>query len=370
MATVVFLAACSGNHTDEETEPEVTIPDSSAYFDSAYTDLRFSIDTFFLNRMEATTFNGNILFAERGRVILRNYYGYATYNPKDTLTIDNSFQIASASKPITAIALLMLVEEDKVDLGSNVKTFIPSFPYDGITVEMLLTHRSGLGDYHYFCDAPDSLWPDKNQTITNEDAIQIMANIVPMYYYLPDVQFDYCNTNYMLLASIIEKASGQEFEAFMKEHIFEPCKMTNTRIYNRDNKDELANACRGYNGAYSECMDIYLNGCVGDKGVYTTVDDLFKLDRALYNGDLIDPELLVLAQEPHSDIDYKGGSYGYGWRLKWLEDETKVVYHTGWWKGFRSYFIRIPDRDWTIIVLDNVKRGQFLQIEELVGLME
>lgn len=368
---IVLLFSCENNRTPAGEDDAPPYPDSTAFFDSAYANTAFKIDTFFSNRLEATTFNGNILFAERGHIIIDNFYGFATFgSEKDTLTINHSFQLASVSKPITAIAALLMVEEGKLDLKSNVRTFIDSFPYDGITVEMLLSHRSGLSDYHYFCDDPDTLWPDKHQTITNEDAIGIMTQTGPMYYYLPDQQFDYCNTNYMLLATIIENISGMDFEDFVTQRIFEPCGMTSTRIYNRNNKDELVQPCIGYNGAFNECMDIYLNGCVGDKGVYSTVHDLFKLDRALRHGTLLDPELLTLAQEPKSEADYKGGTYGYGWRIKWLENGTKVVYHTGWWKGFRSYFIRIPDSDQTIIVLSNVKRGGFFGIEELIGLLE
>lgn len=366
---LLFLLACGEDDAATEVVEEEPEADSTAYFDSAYAELRFRLDTFFKNRMDETTFNGNILFAERGRIIFDNFYGYARFKPEDTLTIDHTFQLASASKPFTAVGILLLVQAGELDLASNVKTFIPEFPYEGITVEMLLTHRSGLSDYHYFCDAPDSIWPDKHVTIDNEDAICIMGEIVPMYYYLPDTQFDYCNTNYMLLASIIERITGQTFEDYMRVNVFEPCGMENTMIYNRHNKEELTNACIGYNGAWNPCMDIYLNGCVGDKGVYSTVHDMFKFDRALYHGELIDPELLVAMQAPHSD-NSKGSSYGYGWRLKWLDDDTKIVYHTGWWKGFRSYFVRVPERDWTIIVLDNVKRGSFLQVEELVALME
>ena len=100
----------------ETVEPEIVIPDSTAYFDSVYAPIAFKLDTFFEKKFKATTFNGTVLFAERGRIIFEKSYGFADWKKKDSLTIENTFNLASASKPFTAVAILQLVEQGKINL--------------------------------------------------------------------------------------------------------------------------------------------------------------------------------------------------------------------------------------------------------------
>lgn len=354
-------------------EEEVIIPDSTAYFDSVYAPFREPLDTFFLNRHHQSAFFGTVLFAQRGRVIFENSYGYADLKTKDTLTLDHTFQLASASKPITAVAVMQLVEKGEISLQDEMHNFFPVFPYDGITVEQLLSHRSGMSQYTHFCDAPDSIWPDKHKTITNDDVIQIMNEIVPMVNYAPDQTHYYCNTNYMLLASIVEKVSGMSFSEYLQENIFIPSGMTHTVLYTRDNDEELKLPAIGYNGAYNPTIDIYLNGVVGDKGIYSNVNDLLKFDQALYNGTLLNDTTVTLMMQDHNEMQNNGQNYGYGFRIYPAESTNglgRIVFHTGWWKGFRTYFIRVPHQEKTVVVLTHIKRGAFLDIRELVGLIK
>lgn len=374
---IFFFVACESDHSVESTDIEIdesmVIPDSTEYYDSVYAPFEFSLDTFFRNRFEKTQFYGTVLFAKRGRVIFENYYGYADLKTKDTLSLDHTFQLASASKPITAVAVMQLVEQGKVSLSDEMHQFFPSFPYQGITVEQLLAHRSGMSQYTHFCDAPDSIWPDKHKTITNNDVIQIMSDIVPMVNYAPNQKHYYCNTNYMLLASIVEKVSGMSFSDYLKKNIFEPSGMTNTVLYNRDNADELIKPSIGYNGAFNPELDIYLNGVVGDKGVYSNVHDLLKFDQALYDGILLSDSTVALMMKDHNETQNNGQNYGFGFRIYPAESTDglgRIVFHTGWWKGFRTYFIRVPELRKTIIVLTHIKRGPFLDIRELVNLIK
>jgi CubicO group peptidase (beta-lactamase class C family) len=353
----------------DEVEPEIVIPDSTVYFDSAYAILGFQLDTFFENKFKATSFNGTVLFAERGRIIFEKSYGFADWKKKDSLTIESTFNLASASKPFTSVAILQLVEQGKINLTDAVEKHIPSFPYTGIDIHQLLTHRSGLSKYDHFCDQPDSIWPDKHKSIHNTDVVDIMAEIIPQVAYSPNTHHYYSNTNYMLLAQIIENVSGLTYKEYLQQNIFNPCKMNNTVLYSRDNKNELINPVKGYTGNYTECIDIYLNGAVGDKGIYSNVNDMLKFDQALSNRKLLSDESLELAFTEHNEQKNNGQNYGYGFRLTYDYVKGKIPFHTGWWKGFRTYFIRIPLKQQTIIVLSNIKRGPFFNVNDLVNLL-
>ncbi len=354
---------------DSHLESQIIEIDSTAYYDSIFTPLRISLDTFFHNRFSKKNFNGNVLFAKKGRIILKKSYGYANLKTKDSLTLNHTFQLASASKPFTAIAILQLYEKGLLDLNDTINKYFPDFPYYGVNIHQLLCHRSGLSQYTHFCDAPDSIWPDKSKTIQNKDVIKIISNIIPLINYPPDKKYYYCNTNYILLASIVEKISGLPFDLYLDKHIFHPLNMKSTKVYKRDNHDELNLPAKGHLFSTKYADNTYLNGCIGDKGVYSNVHDLLIFDRALANNLLISKETFQLATKEHNEMFKSNQNYGYGFRLLSSINKGKIVFHTGWWKGFRSYFIKIIESDETIIILDNVKRGPFFNIESLADLL-
>ena len=326
------------------------------------------INAFFEKKFSRNQFNGNILFAENGNIITQKSYGYSNLRGKEPLTKEHSFQLASVSKPFTSIAILQLIENNKINLKDTIQEFFPEFPYQGITIHQLLSHRSGMSQYTHFCDAPDSIWPDKSITINNQDVINIITRIVPLINYKPDYKYYYCNTNYLILASIVEQVSGISFKQYVKKYIFEPSGMFNSAIYDRTNFEDLVLPVQGYENK-TPWEDVYLNGVVGDKGVYSTTEDLLKFDRALEKNILISDSLKKLAFTK-MNLERKGNkNYGYGFRLKEHEKYGKIVYHTGWWKGFRSYFVKVLDKNQTIIVLNNVKRGRFLNIDKLIELI-
>ena len=197
--------------------------------------IKNKIDSFFNSKANKQLFNGNILFAQDNRVVISKSYGYLNPKKKDSLTLENTFQMASASKPFTAIAILQLCEKGLLNLEDTIQKFIPNFPYKGIDVHQLLCHRSGLSQYTHFCDAPDSIWPDKSVTINNQDVIEIISRIVPLINYKPNHKYYYCNTNYLLLASIVEQVSGLSFKQYVKKYIFNPSGMFSSTIYDRTN---------------------------------------------------------------------------------------------------------------------------------------
>ena len=370
--TVILFTSCAEEHISVTNEEKEVLNFSEKVQENIDTNLsdkrnRF-IENYFQQRHKIKLFNGNILFAEKGQIIAHKSYGMAHFRNKEELTEEHSFQLASVSKTITAIATLKLVEEGILNLNDSIQQFFPNFPYTGMDIHQLLSHRTGMSQYTHFCDRPDSIWPDKTKTISNNDVLEIMEQIVPLQNYPPNKRYYYCNTNYLILASIIEKVTDQKFGDYVKANIFIPSGMTNSCIYDRTNKDELIKPVQGYENRIP-WEDVYLNGCVGDKNVYSTTGDLLKFDRALNLNLLINDSLKQLAFSPKNKTFKSNQNYGYGFRLKDHKEYGKIVYHTGWWKGFRSYYIKVIEKDQTIIVLNNVKRGRFFNINELISLL-
>jgi CubicO group peptidase (beta-lactamase class C family) len=310
----------------------------------------YQLDTFFYNMHKKRAFNGTVLIAQHGQIIYKGAFGYADLRKKDSLTTNTAFQLASVSKQFTAMAVMILKERGLLSYDDQVQKFYPQFPYNGITVRMLLTHRSGLPDYTYFSE---DFWPDRKKFLDNQEVIKMMAIHQPKPYYLPDKRYDYSNTGYSVLAAIVEKASGMKFENFMQKEVFKPLGMTHTWVYNGTNTAMTEKVAVGYTAGRRVVANSYLNGATGDKGVYSTVEDMFKWDRALYTGKLIKATTLEEAFQP-ANKEMKKENYGYGWRLKTLECGQPVVYHGGWWHGYKSYFMRNRKDQSTVIVLTNI----------------
>jgi CubicO group peptidase (beta-lactamase class C family) len=335
--------------------------------DSIFTDLDKAvmarkakiIDSIFSALQVKTGFNGTVLYGEKGRLVFKKAYGYDDFKAKKRLTTSSAFQLASVSKMFTAMSIMILKEEGLLDYDDSVRQYIPELPYTGITIRQMLNHRSGLPDYMHFAD---NFW-DQAKPLTNEDMIRIMAENRPPKYFSPGCGFDYCNSNYALLASVVERITKEPFDKFVKENIFDPVGMDHSFIYKLEPGQEIPPfvpvGVKGHHSARSlprEEPNFYQNGVVGDKGVYATVEDLFKWDQALYNGSLVSDETLEEAfTEGSPKFSKWKDNYGFGWRLK--ADRVNTVYHYGWWKGFRTYFIRDLYQEKTIIVLTNTTRS-------------
>lgn len=318
---------------------------------------------YFKRRHEKIGFNGAVLFAENGEVVYKNAFGYADVKKKIKNNLKTRFQIASASKPFTSYAIMLLKQEGELNYDDSVQVYFPEFPYKGVTIRLLMIHKSGLPEYFYFAD---KYWEDRHKPITNMDVIQLMIDKHPQRYYLPDRKYNYINTNYCLLAAIVEKISGETFEEFMKKEVFEPLKMDNTFIYNKSHPVEHDNVAIGYTRRRRKAEDSYLNGVVGDKGIYTTVEDMLKFDQAMYSGYPLEIRILEEAFKPAHKRLYINDNYGFGWRINAQDSTNKIVYHTGWWKGFRSWFIRELGTKKTIVVLSNMSNQSVFGTSELV----
>lgn len=317
------------------------------------------IDSVFSVLQAKTGFNGCVLYGERGRLVFKKAYGYDDFKTKKRLTVTSAFQLASVSKMFTAMAIMILKEQGLLNYDDSVRKFIPELPYTGITIRNLLNHRSGLPDYMHFSD---NYW-DQTKPLSNEDMIRIMVVYQPPKYFSPGNGFDYCNTNYALLASVVERITKKPFDKFVKEKIFDPLGMNHSFIYHLEEGKEIPEyvpvGVAGHHAGRSLPRvepNHYQNGVIGDKGVYTTVEDLFKWDQALARNLLVSESTFKEALTEGSPRFSKWkDNYGFGWRLK--AERVNTAYHYGWWKGFRSYFIRDLDQEKTIIVLTNTTRN-------------
>lgn len=304
-------------------------------------------------------FNGTILYAENDEIIYQGAHGWSDFRKRDSLNTTSSFQLASVSKMFTAMAIMILQEDGKLNYDDTIGIYIPEFPYPQITIRQLLTHRSGLSRY---MSLADKYW-NINTPINNEEVIGLFAEHKPNPYFKPDGGFHYCNSNYAILGSIVERISKLSFDKFVKGNIFDPLRMDDSFVYNLNNDSVVPSSINvgvpgyKYGGRYARKMgNYYLNGVMGDKGVYSSVEDLYKFSKALDNGTLVRKSTLDEAFSPGSPSYWKRkDNYGFGWRIK--EDMDSTIYHFGWWKGFRTYFIRDMKNQRTLIALTNTHKG-------------
>ncbi|MDD4819919.1 MAG: serine hydrolase, partial [Flavobacteriales bacterium] len=314
-------------------------------------DKTAQVDRFFTDRARRGYFNGVVLISD-GEHIYTKAYGYANYRTREKLTVSSTFQLASISKTITATAVLMLAQDGKVDVNAPVSRYLEGFERPKVTVAMLLSHKSGLADYTRFTAG---VWRDFNKKMTNEDMLAIMIKRRPKPYAAPGVMYKYCNTNYALLASIVEHVTGTPFSQWVHENIFTPVGMTSTFFCTEENMELCEHKTMGYTSRKMPYGLNYLDGVLGDKGVYSTVEDLMKFDMALTGGFLLTEQWIEKAYTNHTnDAD----PYGYGWRLCDYNGR-EIVYHNGWWHGYKGRFMRIPKENKLVVILENTARGSF-----------
>ena len=364
----LLLTACSSGGEKEFTPKEIS-EWPVVNVDSIFVDLdkpvldkkAAQIDKAFQNLKKRTTFNGTVLFAEKGRVVIEKSYGVRNLRTrKGDLCKDDVFQLSSVSKMFTAEAVMILHSRGLIDYDIDIKNYIPEFPYDGITTRMLLTHRSGLSRYETLAD---NNWPDKRVPFTNDDMIRYYIKYKPDPYFRPDNGFHYCNVNYALLASIVERVSGKTFVEFMRDDLFDAIGMSSSFIYDMPTDTMvsmyLPDCVQGYylgRRRPRQAQNEYLNGVKGDKVMFSNVGDMYRFKLAIDYGLLVPDTIQAEAFKPGSPrYSKRKDNYGFGWRIS--RQHKGCFYHYGWWKGYRSFFLADPATDRTLIVLTNTDKG-------------
>ncbi len=302
-------------------------------------------------------FNGSVLVAVDGKVIYRNAFGMADFRANTPLTLESPSGLASVTKQFTAMAVMMLAEQGRLALDDRVSKFIPDFSQSpiasGITIRHLLNHTSGIPDYGDLGIDDSSL--SEKQLITSvlrRDSV----------FRTPGERYQYCNPGYALLAIIVERVSGESFADFLDRRIFQPLEMGHTYVFDSPTK-RRADAAKGYD-LFGQEDDLGPTAIPGDGGMYSTVDDLFKWDQALYSDRLVRQERLAEAFTP-GKVRAGASTYGFGWNIT-KKAGQKIVWHTGKAAGFRAYIGRRMGEKITVILLTNKGDSKRLEINDAI----
>jgi CubicO group peptidase (beta-lactamase class C family) len=305
-----------------------------------------------LNRINKRhDFHGAVLVAKNKKIVYQNQVGYADFRKKTLINSESTFQLASVSKQFTAAAIMQLKEKNKLKLTDSVNTYFPDFPYKNITIRNLLNHTSGLPKYFWVAEHE---WKD-NKPPTNKDLMEVLPISKAQRFFKPGRNFDYSNTGYFVLASIIEKITGISFNQYLQKNIFEPLNMKNSYVYSYQNDTIRKNQLKGYR-LYRGWKHIKIgntvnDAIVGDKNVYSTLEDLFKWTYGLNSELLIKQESLELMYTKGETIYGRKVPYGFGFRLG-MRDE-KNIYHYGKWNGFSTALTNYLEEDLVVIVLEH-----------------
>ncbi len=309
-------------------------------------------------------FNGGIIVAKKGQIVFEAYNGTGHINGQDTITAATPFHIASVSKTFTAMAVLKLWQDGKLNIDDAFSKYFPSFNYAGVTIRSLLNHRSGLPNYVYFME---TLGWDKSKFVSNEDVFNYLVSRKKEIKNIasPNTHFNYCNTNYSLLALLIEKISGLKYPAFLQETFFTPLQMKNTFVFDSSRLNTV-NPSYDWRGRIIPFN--FLDIVYGDKNIYSTVNDLLIWDRALSSGKIFSQKTLQEAYTGYSNEKNGIRNYGLGWRMNNYPNEKKMIYHNGWWHGNNASFIRLIEDSATIIVVGNKYNRGIYHAKDLAGL--
>ena len=371
--SILFLiASCSSkksnlkNVKEQDKKQTYIIPPPSVLAAVERQRIQSQSEIFYDSLLDGSGFNGGMIVAKGGNIIFEKYKGFVNIDGKDSINASTSLHIASVSKTFTAMAVLKLQEMGKINIEDSVTHFFPDFNYPGVTIKTLLNHRSGLPNYLYFME--DAGW-NKDSAIENKDVLQwlilkkgMLKNIAS-----PNKRFTYCNTNFALLALIIEKVSGQTYPHFMQENIFDPLGMKNTFVHFKgDNKIRS----KSFDWRGREIPDNFLEDVYGDKNIYSTPRDLLIWDRALSDTVFLTEKSLELAYTPYSNEKPGIKNYGLGWRMNNYEDGKKIIFHNGWWHGNNAAFIRVLKDDATIILISNRYARAVYKAKNLVNIFD
>jgi CubicO group peptidase (beta-lactamase class C family) len=332
-------------------EAPAKVPPIALAYDTSSPERRAmtaQLDRYYAGQVRAG-FNGSVLIGSGGKIIYERYFGYSNKERRIPLTENSADQLASVSKTFTGAAVLYLYEHKYFGLDEPVQKYIKEFPYPNITIKMLLNHRSGLPDYTKWVPIYQ---PDMKTPINNQTMMSLMVQHVPRPDFKPNTRFKYCNTNFAVLALLIERITDMHYADFMKKYIFEPLGMMHTFVYNPAN-GLPPTAAISYKRNWMREPDMFADGVYGDKGIYSTTEDMYRWDQSFYQNRLLTPDVLGMAYMPCSFEKPGIKNYGLGWRMLCYANGNKIIYHNGWWHGNNTSFYRFIQENLTIIVLGN-----------------
>ena len=298
-----------------------------------------------------------------GKPVFRHGYGVTDLRALHPIDAQTNFRLASFTKQFTAACIMLLVHDGKLHYDDRLTDIFPEFPAYGkaITIRNLLNHTSGLPDYEDLMMKQYPNTPEEKIPQIHDAAVLKILEQETSGRFAPGSKWEYSNSGYVVLAQIVEKVSDKSFAQFLQERIFAPLKMNHTLAYEKG-KNEISHRAYGHTlekDRWRETDQSSTSATLGDGGIYTSLDDLAKWDRALREHTLLNetemqPALTPVAPTdgPAKDADANLVGYGFGWHLEPYSGR-KRMWHTGETIGFGTTIQRFPDDNLTIIVLAN-----------------
>lgn len=370
-----FLVSCK---KDENSSPENDLPNyGNVDLDDVFSkedsrlinesEIENTLQYYYDKVWEKGELSGGFLVAKGDKILIEKYRGYAKENDQMPINKNVPLHVASVSKTLTAMAVLKLVEAGKIKLHQKVADFFPKFPYPEVEVFHLITHRSGLPKYEYVIDEM-KLNPSHGRYFTNQDVLDLLIKNKPELARNVNTGFMYCNTNFALLALIIEKVTKNSFPIAMQKMIFQPLKMKHSYIFQP--KDSLRAAQSFYNRGNRLFPNDKLDWIYGDKNCYTTPRDLLNFSKAMFSEKFLRKSLKDSIFQPYSNERPGVNNYGMGFRMKNFDNGERLIYHNGWWHGSNSSFSHLLKSKVTIIAIGNRFSGRVYSALALSGLFE
>ena len=321
---------------------------------------------------EYRQFNGSVLIAQNGKVIYKNGLGMANMEWNIPNEVDTKHRLASISKQFTSMLILQLAAENKLQLNIPITSYLGDYPKssgDKITIHHLLSHTSGIPNYTSF----PTYWEMMRKPHSPADITKLFADLD--LEFTPGEKFNYSNSGYVLLGIIIENITGTTYEQALQDQIFTPLGMHDSGLENQ--KDVIPNKASGYNkfaNIYEKANYINMSAAYAAGAIYSTVEDLFLWDQALYTYKLLPPKYMDVLFQAHASA-WGGQSYGYGWEvgktnIGRTKERVESLSHGGVVNGFNTQITRIPSSKSSIILLNNTGGAPlFDMVSSILGIL-
>lgn len=363
----IALVACNVSSKKEKraASDQIELPKAGALTNLEAGRLHNACEAWYQSVLKSKGFNGGVVVAKKGNIVFEAYNGGRHLKGSEPMSDSVSLHIASVSKTFTAMAVLKLWQDGKLNIDAEFSEYFPAFNYPGVTIRTLLNHRSGLPNYVHFME---NMGWNKRKNITNEEVLDFLITRKNNLQNVgkPNRGFSYCNTNYALLALLIEKVSGQTYGDFLQQIFFTPLQMKHSFVY--DNLRDSGKVTMSYDYRGKLIPLNFLDCVYGDKNIYSTPRDLLLWDRALAGDGLFTQKTLEEAYTPYSNEKPGIRNYGLGWRMNNFPSGKKMIYHNGWWHGNNAAFIRLPEDSATIVVLGNKYNRGIYHAKDLANL--
>lgn len=352
----VFTAACGTSTTespeldgnsnttlDEQTSPPVQSTEVVSG------ELGKLLDDYITN--DKPLFSGSILVAREGEILLSKGYNYANWELKSPNSAQTKYRISSITKPFTATLIMMLAEGGFINLEDPLCAYLPDCPahWQEIRIQNLLNHTSGITEYTALVGADDV-----SRDPHNVPALIDIFRDEPLDFE-PGESYQYSNSNFILLGAVIEQASTNPYDQFLRKAILNPLDIEESGLdYHSEILKDRAAGYQIQGRALVNAPYLDMSNAYATAGMYSTVGDLYRFDQALYSDQLLNQGNQELMYTPNFAADGSGGNYGLGWQLSEF-DGQRIVGHTGGINGFHVYLGRYLDDQVTIILLSNIE---------------